>query len=107
MISSRFKTIGVVLGILSVFALGAMAVGPADSALAAKMAKAPVCHFQTGTVVEIAEWKIIEVNGNSLPAHLGDLEHPGHGDGQFMDQLIDDSAAPAAGTVSSTDCLAR
>lgn len=114
MISTKRKILGVLLGMLPVFALGVMAVNPADSAQAAKMDKASICHFQeevldpeTGDVFEIAEWKILTVNGNALPAHLGDLNDPGHGDGVFMDQLIDDDPVPADGTVTSEDCLAR
>lgn len=114
MVMSRIRLIGLTAGLLSVFAVGAIAAGPTDTAVAAKMEKVSVCHFQeevldpdTGEVIENAEWKIIKINGNALPAHLGDDQHPGHGDGDFTDQVIDDSDAPEEGTVSSEDCLAR
>ncbi|HXV38117.1 MAG TPA: hypothetical protein VD699_00885 [Nitrosopumilaceae archaeon] len=89
-------------------------------AMAAKEIKYDVCHFEeeqiiledtngdgvidendTPTVIP-AEWKVININGNSLSAHLGV-----HGDGVNVDQLIDDSAEPAEDTVSTEDCLAR
>jgi hypothetical protein len=114
MFSTKRKILGVLMGILPVFALGVLAASPGDSAYAAKMDKASVCHFQeevvdadTGEVVESSEWTVINVNENSLPAHLGDLDHAGHGDGEYMDQLVDDDPVPAADTVSSEDCLAR
>lgn len=114
MITARFKAFGITLGLLSVFTIGAMVASPIGTASAAKMEKVSVCHFQeevldaeTGDVIENAEWKIINVNGNSLPAHLGDDQHPGHGDGEFIDQLIDDSDEPTEDTVTSADCLAR
>lgn len=88
-------------------------------AMAAKLDKSDICHFEEsyevwndlngngevdeGEVETIpAEWKIINVNDNSLSAHLGV-----HGDGVNVDQLIDDSETPAENTVSTEDCLAR
>ena len=100
---------------LSIVAIGMFAVilgmSMFSPAMAAKQGKFDVCHFEEeqtidngdGTITVIpAEWKVININGNALSAHLGK-----HGVGGNFDQLIDDSAAPALGTVSTTDCLAR
>jgi len=97
-----------------------LGIGFLTPAMAAKDIKFDVCHFEeeqiiptdsngdgvidendTPTVVP-AEWKVININGNALSAHLGV-----HGDGVNVDQLIDDSETPAEDTVSTEGCLAR
>jgi hypothetical protein len=89
MVKFNFKISGIVLGSAAILALGAMVVSPVGLVSAAKMEKVSVCHFQeqvldseTGEVIEVAEWKVININANALPAHLGDERHGGHGDGQ-------------------------
>jgi hypothetical protein len=114
MVKFNFKMSGIVMGSAAILTLGAMVVSPVGLVSADKMGKVSVCHFQeqvldseSGEVIENAEWKVININVNALPAHLGNDQHEGHRDGQFMDQLIDESEMPAEGTVSSSPCLAR
>lgn len=58
-------------------------------AMAAKMPKADVCHFEDavvdeeGNVVQEAYWTIININGNAVKAHEGK-----HGDGTTTDFVI-------------------
>ncbi len=101
---------------LSITAIGMFAVilgmSMFSPAMAAKQDKFDVCHFEEaydvwtdlngdgivdeGEVETIpAEWKVININGNALSAHVGV-----HGDGVNVDQLIDD-------TFTADDCLAR
>ena len=102
---------------LSITAIGMFAVilgmSMFSPAMAAKQGKFNVCHFEeeqiiptdsngdgvidendTPTVIP-AEWKVININGNAVSAHVGV-----HGDGVNVDQLIDD-------TFTADDCLAR
>jgi len=97
-----------------------MGIGFLTPALAAPLPKSDVCHFEEEEIIPTdsngdgvidefdtpivvpAEWKVININDNALSAHLDR-----HGVAGNFDQLIDDSATPAANTVSTTDCLAR
>ncbi len=82
--------------------LGMSALAPA---MAVKMDKIDVCHFEEaeietledGTEVEVspAEWKVININGNAEKAHVGK-----HTDGENFDGKISDE-------FTVDDCLAR
>ena len=78
----------------------------------AKVGKVSICHWDEGVAddpettdvdeSEPAQWIVINVSGNAQKAHVGK-----HTDGTSFDTLIDDSAEPAEGTISTDDCLAR
>lgn len=99
--------------------LGMVSFGPA---FAAKESKQLICHFEPeyieydtngdGVVDEFddpegvvvpAEWKVINVNGNALSAHVGV-----HTDGVDYDDLVDDSEGTLDdGDITTDACLAR
>jgi hypothetical protein len=98
-----------------------MAFGVATPALAApnenandkaKVGKVSICHWDEGVLddpettdvdeTEPAQWVVINVSGNAQKAHVDK-----HTDGTSFDALIDDSAEPAEGTITTEDCLAR
>jgi hypothetical protein len=75
----------------TIAAIAMFAVIMGMSAIAPAMAdrsngqKSIICHFEAAHIDEDlqdvpAEWVVINVNNRSLPAHLGDDEHEGHGD---------------------------
>lgn len=107
---------------LSIAAIGLFAVilgmGALNPAMAAKEAKFDVCHFEeeqiiptdsngdgvidendTPTIIP-AEWKVININGNALSAHV-DV----HTDGTYYDSIVNDDDLDD--TNDSDDCLAR
>ena len=65
--------------------LGMSAIAPA-MADRSNGQKSIICHFEAAHFDEDlqedvpAEWVVINVNNRSLPAHLGDDKHEGHGD---------------------------
>ncbi len=65
--------------------LGMSAIAPAMAA-GSNGQKSIICHFEAAYFDEDLqvdvpeEWVPINVNNRSLPAHLGDDEHEGHGD---------------------------
>ncbi len=107
-----FKKIGISAAAAAILATGILgAQGFSSSAEAAKLPKSAVCHYQDVDKILIDEfgnesidplgWRVINISNNALDAHLGDgLEHPGHGDGVNMDDLLVD-----VGT--EQDCLDR
>ncbi len=107
-----FKKIGISAAAAAILATGILgAQGFSSSAEAAKLPKSAVCHYQdvdkdilddTGAVigVDLAGWRVINISNNALDAHLGDGgEHPGHGVGELMDDLL-------ANVGTEQDCLA-
>lgn len=110
------KKIGIMSATATVLVVGSFSSGafaaPVD---AAKAPKFDVCHYQVEDeflldefgapvpdgfgdpiVIDPAGWRMINVSGNSLPAHLGDLTHPGHDDGVASDVVIVDQAGADA-----------
>ena len=87
--------------IFTIAAIAMFAVVLGMSALAPAMAdrsngqKSIICHFEAAFFDEDlqvdvpAEWVVINVNNRSLPAHLGDDEHEGHGDLVIVSELHD------------------
>ena len=107
----KLKIVGIMAALALVISIGSTLSNPV---FAAQAEKASVCHYQelvldpeTQEVVEEAGWTIIGISGNAFKAHLGDDRHVGHGDGESMDQLVDDSEFPLENTVSSEGCLDR
>ena len=74
--------------------LGMSAIAPA-MADRSNGQKSIICHFEAAHFDEDlqedvpAEWVVINVNNRSLPAHLGDDEHEGHGDLVIESELHD------------------
>jgi cytochrome c1 len=75
------------LAAISMFAviMGAAAFAPAFAA-GSNGQKTTLCHFEAAHFDEELQedipdtWSVITVNDRSLPAHLGDEDHEGHGD---------------------------
>ena len=75
------------LAAISMFAviMGAAAFAPAFAA-GSNGQKTTLCHFEAAHFDEELQedipdtWSVITVNDRSLPAHLGDADHEGHGD---------------------------
>lgn len=71
--------------------------GMLTPAMAAKMEKVDVCHFEEaqvdedGNIVLEVFWTIINISGNALPAHEGK-----HGDGTTTDFVIETAEDEAA-----------
>ena len=82
-----------------------LGMGALSPAMAVKMDKIDVCHFEEaeietledGTEVEIspAEWKVINISGNAEKAHVGK-----HTDGVNSDEKLSD-------VFTEQDCLDR
>ncbi|MDA0770440.1 MAG: hypothetical protein O2821_09475 [Chloroflexi bacterium] len=115
-----FKKIGIMSATAAVLAVGSFSSGAFASPVdAAKMPKFDVCHYQAEdellldelgvpvldefgnpTILDPAGWRMINVSGSALPAHIdGDALHPGHTDGTTMDYVITDQAGADACTV--------
>jgi len=78
--------------------LGMSAIAPA-MADRSNGQKSIICHFEAAHIDEDlqdvpAEWVVINVNNRSLPAHLGDDEHEGHGD-LVIESALHDSETTA------------
>ncbi len=116
-----FKKIGITVTAAAILMAGTLGGSAFSStAEAAKLPKADVCHYQAEDellldefgdpvldefddviVIDAAGWRVINISENALDAHLGvGLEHPGHGDGVFMDDLL-------ANVGTEAECLAR
>jgi|GEM_PF-1897901 hypothetical protein len=114
------KKIGMMSATAAVLVVGSFSTGafaaPVD---AAKAPKFDVCHYQVEdelpldefgepfidefgdtVIVDPAGWRVINISGNALPAHIGDEDlHPGHGDGAAMDFVIGNQTDADACTV--------
>ncbi len=98
---------------LSLAAIGMFAVIMGMTAFAPAFAagsngqKTTICHFEAAYFDEVNQvdvpdtWSVNTVNDRSLPAHLGDEDHEGHGD-----KIIFNEDQPE-GTITAEDCLAQ
>lgn len=96
------------LAAISMFAviMGMTAFAPAF-ATGSNGQKTTLCHFEAAYFDEVNQvdvpdtWSVIDVNERSLPAHMGDEDHEGHGDEIILnDDQLD-------GTITAEDCLAQ
>jgi len=96
------------LAAISMFAvmMGMSAFAPAF-AVGSNGQKTTLCHFEAAYFDEVNQvevpdtWSVIDVNSRSLPAHMGDEDHEGHGDEIILnDDQLD-------GTITADACLAQ
>lgn len=95
---SKYMKISILAPLVAVFVFGIVATSAfATPAFAAKTVKSDVCHYQAEDVFEDEVlvsplgWRIINISGNALKAHVGM-----HTDGVDSDFVINDEVDLAA-----------